>query len=146
MNLNDVKTQFDLEEIKDTSSKADSPAEWVAEATAEFLQMLLLSIPAEFGPDAKQKANIIYVLDRVLKRLYDRLTEMNEKGKTYKPLDTVGWNEFDLWVEEAIMQFLRGSMNMISSQAFKDKGWTTDEVLAAQPEGIRLLINDLDKS
>lgn len=130
--------KYDYEKFEDTSERFNDPAEWIAENTAQFIKLMLMSIPPELIFQAKEQKDTV---KKVLGNIFE-VSELILEGKMrYEEKEYVA-NFFE-WLWEGVMSFLYGEGGLTMKDVVTK--WKTEEIDAAKPRAVKFLLQDLEK-
>lgn len=125
---------FNFEELKDTTQAYNDPAEWIADSTAKYINMVLLALPPEFRLEIRSEKDRELVVKQVLEGLIDWIKLINE-GKMQHESKEYVTNFYD-WMKQAILDFLY-------SGALVTSRWNTEEIKNARVRAMKLLAGDV---
>lgn len=125
---------FDFTEFKDTTGPYNDPAEWIADSTAKYINMILLALPPEFRLEIRSERDRELVVKQVLEGLIDWIELINEGKMTHEHQEYV--TTFYDWMKQAILDF-------IYSGALVTSRWTTEEIKEARVRAMKLLAGDV---
>lgn len=126
--------EFNFEELKDTTQPYNDPAEWIADSTAKYINMILLALPPEFRLEIRSERDRELVVKQVLEGLIDWIELINEGKMTHEHQEYV--TTFYDWMKQAILDF-------IYSGALVTSRWTTEEIKEARVRAMKLLAGDV---